>query len=76
MELSVDIQALAYLIEKKKGKEMRSKAPFVCLKSASTGQKFHLMIQRITHESQPEKALQDAGFSTYGLSASHPVPLF
>ncbi|MCF6200140.1 MAG: type I-F CRISPR-associated endoribonuclease Cas6/Csy4 [Hyphomicrobiaceae bacterium] len=69
-------RALAFLNEKKKGREARSKAPFVCLKSASTGQKFHLMIQRIPHESQPKKASQGAGFSTYGLSASHPVPLF
>jgi CRISPR-associated endonuclease Csy4 len=53
-------------------KENYSSAPFIHIKSHSTGKRYRLIIQR----EQAEIATSEAGFSTYGLSNRSSVPLF
>ena len=52
-------------------KEVYSLAPFIRMKSHSTGRQYRLMIVRVDNEEN-----QGAKFSTYGLSGVSTVPLF
>ena len=62
-------QALAAL---EKYKEQQIRAPYIHIKSQSTGEKFRLFIGYIELGSENN----DAGFSTYGLSRQSSVPVF
>ena len=69
-------QALAQLEARNKGRIAFSRAPFIRIKSASTGQKFRLMIEQIGPGSTPSPAAQPPRFSTYGLGSACPLPQF
>jgi len=62
-------QALAHYDGRK---EQRSKAPFVYIKSQSSGERYRLLIDRL----DAEVSQVEGRFSTYGLSSSSSVPLF
>lgn len=62
-------QALSFFEDRK---EQYSIAPFIRVKSHSTGKRYRLMITRIETENNQTAE----GFSTYGLSAGNSVPLF
>ncbi len=55
-------------------RQERKFLPFIQIKSASTGQKFSLFIEKTAKEK--DAGIQPAPFSTYGLSASAAVPEF
>ncbi len=56
----------------KRYKEVYSNAPFVRIKSLSSDKQFRLLIEKI----DTDKAGDNGGFSTYGLSSTTTVPLF
>ena len=53
-------------------KEEYSRAPFIQIKSHSSGKRYRLIIAR----DEAENAQAIKGFSTYGLSTESTVPLF
>ncbi len=60
-------------LEKLKGRnEELSKAPFIYMKSLSSGQRFRLLIEKV----DVDKAGSKEVFSTYGLSSISTVPIF
>lgn len=66
----IDLEAAHAYFENRK--EVYSQAPFIRMKSLSSGKQFRLLITKeITNSSDASK-----GFSTYGLSSKSSVPLF
>ena len=66
------ISAEQALLTLNKRSESFSNAPYVRIKSLSSGKQYRLMIARLETEPTP----QASGFSTYGLSSQRSVPLF
>ncbi|MCK9174842.1 MAG: type I-F CRISPR-associated endoribonuclease Cas6/Csy4 [Desulforhopalus sp.] len=66
---AISYEEALHLLENRKNRE--SKAPFIWMKSLSSGKRYRLMIGRC--EGQPTGTLQ---FSSYGLSRVSSVPVF
>ena len=66
---SISYEDALHLLENRKNRE--SKAPFIWMKSLSSGKRYRLMIGRC--EGKPTETLQ---FSSYGLSRVSSVPVF
>ncbi len=62
-------QALSLLCKRK---EQISKAPYLHIKSLSTGKRYRLMIDCV----KTKKTIAIGNFSTYGLSSKHSIPIF